>query len=149
MEEEQVVFCTLEGEERIQKFSSLEVINSKMFVSQSDVLCESKKGLNSDTSNRGDKTFFSKTFQGCTKFSLEWIDELDKQFVGLCENDQPTQNEKHIFLFTNKREMFPHVFKNPLANLLQSSIKQRVVLVTYTEIGFRSEFELLFHEFFY
>ena len=45
--------------------------------------------------------------------------------------------------------MFPHVFKDPLANLLESSVKQRVVLVTYIEIGFKFEFELLFHEFFY
>lgn len=126
MEEEQVVFCTLEGEESIQNFSSLEVINSEIIVSQSDVVYESNKDLNYDASNIGDKTFFSKTFQECTKLSLEWNDELDKQFDGLCENDQPTQNEKHPFLFTNQQEMFPHVFKDPLANLLESLVKQRV-----------------------
>ena len=56
----------------------------------------------------------SKPFQECTQVSLEWNDELDKQFASLCENDQPTQNEKHPFLFTNQRQMFPHVFKDPV-----------------------------------
>ena len=78
MKEEQVVFCRLQGEENIHNFSSLEVINLEIFVSQSDVLCESNKGLNSDALDVGDKTFFSKPFQEYTKVSLEWNDELDK-----------------------------------------------------------------------
>ena len=55
------------GEESIHKFSSLEVINSEIFVSQSDVLCESNKHLNYDASDIGDKTCLN-LFKNVHKF---------------------------------------------------------------------------------
>ena len=45
--------------------------------------------------------------------------------------------------------MFPRVFEDPLANLLESSAEKIIVFVTYTKIGFKYELELLSHEFFY
>jgi hypothetical protein len=119
---------TLRGDERIHNSSSLELIKSEFFISLSDVLCESHEKLTSDISDIYDKTFLFEYFQESINVSFDCNDEPYGKFDILFKVDkfyyieQPNENEEHPFLFIDQQKVFLHVFKDPLASLLESSL---------------------------
>jgi hypothetical protein len=78
------------------------------------------------------------------------LNDREEQFSAiLCEGDQlhqleqPVENEGYLLLSLGQEEVTFHVFQDPLASLLQSSVK--VDFVVFMDYGFKFqlEFELL------